>query len=111
MKEGAIEFLCKPFRDQDLLDAIHTGLQRDRERIAQEAERAHLRRSFEALTDREREVLRLVVAGMPNKAIADTIGVAENTVKVHRSHAMEKMQATSLAALIKMVSRLEGGPD
>lgn len=106
MKRGAIEFLSKPFRDQDLLDAIHIGLQRDQERIVQETEVASIRGHFESLTEREREVVRLVVAGLPNKVIADQIGVAENTVKVHRSHAMDKMEATSLANLVKMISRL-----
>jgi RNA polymerase sigma factor (sigma-70 family) len=107
MKAGAVEFLTKPFRDQDLLDAIQIALERDRARLQREAEIAVLRERFELLTLREREVVAMVVSGMLNKQIAGEIGITENTVKVHRSRAMEKMQAQSLADLVKMVERLE----
>ena len=107
MKAGAVTFLTKPFRDQDLLDAIQLGLERDRARRQQEAEIAVLQERFESLTHREREVITLVVAGKLNKQIAAEIGTAENTVKVHRSRAMEKMQAQSLADLVRMVERLQ----
>ena len=107
MKAGAIEFLTKPFRDQDLLDAIQVALKRDRARREQEAEIAVLQERYELLTPREREVVAMVVAGMLNKQIAAELGTAENTVKVHRSRAMEKMQAQSLADLVKMIERLQ----
>lgn len=111
MKAGAVEFLTKPFRDQDLLDAIQIALEKDRARRQREAEIAVLRERFELLTLREREVVAMVVAGMLNKQIAAEIGTAENTVKVHRSRAMEKMHAQSLAELVKMLERLESaGP-
>ena len=107
MKAGAVEFLTKPFHDQDLLDAIHSALERDRGRRQQEAGLAVLRERFESLSPREREVVSMVVSGMLNKQIAAQIGTAENTVKVHRSRAMDKMQANSLADLIKMTERLQ----
>jgi RNA polymerase sigma factor (sigma-70 family) len=107
MKAGAVEFLTKPFREQDLLDAIQIGLERDRARREREAEIAVLHERFESLTQREREVVAMVVAGMLNKQIAAEIGTAENTVKVHRSRAMEKMQAQSLADLVRMVEKLQ----
>lgn len=107
MKAGAVEFLTKPFRDQDLLDAVQIALDRDYARRQREEEIATLRERFESLSPREREVVTMVVSGMLNKQIASEIGTAENTVKVHRSRAMEKMQAQSLADLVKMVERLK----
>ena len=107
MKAGAVEFLTKPFRDQDLLDAIQIALKKDRARREREAEIAGVRERFESLTPREREVVALVVSGMLNKQIAAELGTAENTVKVHRSRAMGKMQAQSLADLVKMIDRLQ----
>jgi RNA polymerase sigma factor (sigma-70 family) len=100
MKGGAIEFLTKPFRDQDLLDAIRIALERDRGRREHEKEIAELRQRFESMTPREQEVISMVVSGMLNKQIAGQLGTAENTVKVHRSRAMEKMRAQSLADLV-----------
>ena len=106
MKAGAVEFLTKPFRDQDLLDAVQFALERDRARREREAEIATLQERLESLSAREREVVAMVVSGMLNKQIAAEIGTTENTVKVHRSRAREKMQAKSLADLVKMVERL-----
>jgi FixJ family two-component response regulator len=106
MKAGAVEFLTKPFRDQDLLDAIHLGLERDRNRRQQEAELATLRDRFEWLTPREREVLPLVVSGLPNKQIAAEIGTSETTAKVHRGQLMRKMAADSLPELVRMAEKL-----
>mgnify|MGYP001363869812 CR=1 FL=1 len=108
MKAGAVEFLTKPFRDQDLLDAIQMALERDRTRRRQDAELAVLHERFKSLSPRESEVIGMVVSGMLNKQIAAQTGTAENTVKVHRSRAMEKMQANSLAELVKMIQRLQG---
>jgi RNA polymerase sigma factor (sigma-70 family) len=107
MKAGAVEFLTKPFRDQDLLDAVRVALDRDRARREQETEMADLRRRFDSLTSRELEVVSMVVAGMLNKQIAAELGTAESTVKVQRSRAMEKMQAESLADLIKMIQKVQ----
>ena len=107
MKAGAVEFLTKPFRDQDLLDAVRVALDRDRTRREQEKEVTDLRRRFESLTSREQEVASMVVAGMLNKQIAAELGTAESTVKVQRSRAMEKMQAESLADLIKMIQKVQ----
>jgi RNA polymerase sigma factor (sigma-70 family) len=107
LKAGAVEFLTKPFRDQDLLDAIQSALQRDRMRRQHEEEMAALRGRFDSLTDRERDVVLRVAAGLLNKQIAAEFGIAENTVKVHRSHAMDKLQLQSVAELVKLVGRLE----
>jgi FixJ family two-component response regulator len=106
MKAGAVEFLTKPFRDQDLLDAVHVALERDRARRQREAEIAVLRDRFESLTPREREVLPWVVAGLVSKQIADAIGATEATVKVHRSQLMRKMGASSLADLVRMAEKM-----
>lgn len=107
MKAGAVEFLTKPFRDQDLLDAIHIALQRDHARRQQEKQLTELQQRFELLTTREREVISLVATGKLNKQIADQLGTAENTVKVHRSRAMEKLGADSLADMVRMIEKLK----
>src|ERR1700730_9673838 len=106
MKAGAVEFLTKPFRDQDLLDAIHAALEQDRAKRQQEAEIATLLQRWESLTPREREVLPLVVSGLLNKQIAGEIGTSETTVKVHRSQLMRKMGADSLAELVRLAERI-----
>jgi FixJ family two-component response regulator len=110
MKAGAIEFLTKPFRDQDFLDAVNIGLTRDRQRRENEAAVSALRARFDVLTTRERSILTQVAAGRLNKQIAGEMGITETTVKVHRSNAMRKIRASSLAELCRMVDKLQWGP-
>ena len=107
MKGGAIEFLTKPFRDQDLLDAIQLGLERDRRWLESEAALAALRTRFESLTHREREIMAMVVTGRLNKQIAGDLGISEVTVKAHRAQVMRKMQASSLPDLARMADKLK----
>jgi FixJ family two-component response regulator len=106
MKAGAVEFLTKPFRDQDLLDAVQIALERDRARRAQDETVRDVRAHFEALTPREQEVIGFVTAGLMNKQIAAELGVSEITVKVHRGNVMKKMGARSLAELVRMADVL-----
>jgi len=108
MKAGAIEFLTKPFRDQDLLDAVGVALDRDRARREQEKELVILQQRYDSLTSREKEVISMVASGMLNKQIADQLGTAESTVKVQRSRATEKMHAESLVDLLRMIEKLRG---
>lgn len=107
LKSGAVEFLTKPFRDQDLLDAIQQALQRDRIVREQQAEVHELQSRYRSLTAREKEVIGLVVSGMVNKEIASEIGTSESTVKIHRGNVMQKMRAASLVDLVRMADKLK----
>src|ERR1700744_5248607 len=107
LKSGAVEFLTKPFRDQDLLDAIQQALQRDRMARGQQAEIRQLQNRYQSLTAREKEVIGFVVSGMVNKEIASEIGTSESTVKIHRGNVMQKMRAASLIDLVRMADKLK----
>jgi FixJ family two-component response regulator len=106
MKAGAVEFLTKPFREQEMLDAVQVGLERDRNRRKNAGDTAKLKASFDTLTSREQEIMGLVTAGLMNKQIAGQLGVSEITVKVHRGNVMRKMGAKSLAELVRMADAL-----
>ena len=108
MKAGAVEFLTKPFRDQDLLDAVRQAIERDRALRARRAELSEFRKRYTSLSSREQQVMDLVVQGLVNKQIAHQLNVSEPTVKMHRGHVMQKMCADSLADLIKMSEKLQG---
>jgi FixJ family two-component response regulator len=107
MKKGAVDFLEKPFRAPELLACVERGLARSRQGRAEGAERAAVERRFATLTSRERDVLRLVVTGLLNKQIASELGIAEKTVKIHRGHVTQKMEASSVAELVRMVQKLD----
>ncbi len=109
MKAGALEFLTKPFRDQDLLDAVHRGIEQDRQRRRRERHLDDLRQRYASLTPREQEVMRLAASGLLNKQIAAGLALSEATVKVHRAHAMQKMQAASLPDLVRITDALGAG--
>jgi FixJ family two-component response regulator len=109
MKAGAVEFLAKPFREQDMLDAVQGALERDRDSRKKASDAARLRTSFETLTPREREIMRHVAAGLLNKQIAAEIGLSEVAVKVHRAHMTRKMGAKSVAELVRMAAALDLG--
>lgn len=111
MKAGAVEFLTKPFRDQDLIDAIQSALETDRVRRRQDRASADLKRRLASLTERERQVMAILVQGQLNKQIGAAIGTAESTVKAHRAQIMRKMQAASLADLIRMAHQLQFGQE
>jgi FixJ family two-component response regulator len=107
MKAGAVDFLEKPFRAPELLACVERGLARSRQALVERAERAAVERRFATLTSRERDVLRLVVTGKLNKQIAGELGIAEKTVKIHRGHVTQKMEASSVAELVRMVQKLD----
>jgi FixJ family two-component response regulator len=111
MKAGAVDFLAKPFRDQDLLDAVTAAIQRDEKRREQENRLTDLKTHFSSLTSREREIMALVASGLMSKQIAGQIGLSEITVKVHRSHIMKKMGARSVADLVRMAEALGVKPE
>jgi FixJ family two-component response regulator len=111
MKAGAVEFLTKPFRDQELLDAIQSAIASDRARREHERSITDLRERLESLTERERQVMAILVQGQLNKQIGAAIGTTESTVKAHRAQIMRKMQASSLADLIRMANRLQIGSE